>query len=269
MIKTPISYYGGKQNLLPELLPIIPDHYQYVEPFCGGAALFWAKKPSISEAINDFDGMLINFWRVIQNNFDELNEMIQATLHHELLHQKAKEILQNEMGNPIEYAWAYWVQTQMSFSYRLFGGFRFASSPGGGEARNTHSKKLKFKEQYSERLKNVEIFNRDAIELISTKDHPDSFMYFDPPYAESNCGHYESGKNVYYALLDLLPSLKCKWLMSSYPSEQLTDIRLKMGYNSKEIEQALSVSGKHNEGKTKIECLTWNYKIPKKQLSIF
>lgn len=267
-VKTPISYYGGKQNLISEILPLIPDHQQYVEPFCGGAALFWAKKPSPNEAINDSDERVANFWMVLQTDFDALQKRIQSTLHHESSHKKAKQVLQQPMTDPIEYAWAFWVQTQMSFSFRLFGGFRFSN--GRGEGRTLANSKEGLKIDFYERIRGVTIFCRDAIELIEMKgDDPDTFMYLDPPYAESDCGHYEDKKDVYYRLLEALPGLKCKWLLSSYPSSDLAEFRERGGLYTKDIEQSLSVSGKHNVGKVKTECLTWNYKIPKKQLSIF
>lgn len=44
--KTPISYYGGKQSMLKHILPIIPNHTIYVEPFFGGGAVFWVKSSS-------------------------------------------------------------------------------------------------------------------------------------------------------------------------------------------------------------------------------
>ena len=53
-VKTPISYYGGKQSMLKHILPIIPKHSNYVEPFFGGGAVFWAKDPKATEIINDF-----------------------------------------------------------------------------------------------------------------------------------------------------------------------------------------------------------------------
>ena len=42
-MKTPITYYGGKQTLLKYLLPLIPQHKLYCEPFFGGGAVFFAK----------------------------------------------------------------------------------------------------------------------------------------------------------------------------------------------------------------------------------
>ena len=45
-MKTPITYYGGKQTLLKYLLPLIPQHRMYCEPFFGGGAVFFAKPKS-------------------------------------------------------------------------------------------------------------------------------------------------------------------------------------------------------------------------------
>ena len=70
MIKTPISYYGGKQNLIKHILPLIPNHVQYCEPFVGGAAVFFAKKPSQIEVINDYDNRVVNFWFVLLQNLN-------------------------------------------------------------------------------------------------------------------------------------------------------------------------------------------------------
>ena len=59
--RTPISYYGGKQTMLPHILPLIPEHQIYVEPFFGGGAVFWAKQPAKAEIINDFNANVVNF----------------------------------------------------------------------------------------------------------------------------------------------------------------------------------------------------------------
>lgn len=42
-MKTPITYYGGKQNMLKHILPLVPKHSLYTEAFAGGAALFLQK----------------------------------------------------------------------------------------------------------------------------------------------------------------------------------------------------------------------------------
>ena len=79
-MKTPISYYGGKQAMLKTILPLIPEHQIYCEPFFGGGAVFWAKEPSKYEYINDFNDLVVNFYEQLKNNFEELKSKIIATL---------------------------------------------------------------------------------------------------------------------------------------------------------------------------------------------
>ncbi len=43
-LKTPITYYGGKQRMLKYILPLIPKHNVYTECFAGGLAVFFAKQ---------------------------------------------------------------------------------------------------------------------------------------------------------------------------------------------------------------------------------
>ena len=57
--RTPISYYGGKQTMLPHILPLIPEHTIYTEAFFGGGAVFWAKQPVKTEIITTLILMFI------------------------------------------------------------------------------------------------------------------------------------------------------------------------------------------------------------------
>ena len=88
-LRTPISYYGGKQKLVPTILRFIPSHHLYGEPFVGGAAVFFSKDPSEIEVINDTNTELINFYRVCKNRFHELNSLVRVTLHSRQLHDDA------------------------------------------------------------------------------------------------------------------------------------------------------------------------------------
>lgn len=265
-MKTPVAYYGGKMNLVSEMKPLIPIHKQYGEPFSGGASLFWHKQKSQHEFLNDIDLRVFNFWNQCQNNFPELQSMIQATLHHESEHKKAREILKE--GNPgVEMAWAFWVQTQMSFGKGIFKGFAFDNE--GSSVKAALNKKNNFKKIIWERLQSVELFNRDALELIRLKDWEETFFYLDPPYEGSDCGHYEELKSVYYPLLEMLPGLKSKWLLSTYRNEKLNELILKHGWNFKEIQQPLAVSSKSNAGKKKIEVLVWNYSFVGQTINLF
>ena len=80
-MRTPISYYGGKQTMLKHILPLIPSHKIYTEAFCGGAAVLFAKRPSEAEIINDINMELTNFYWCMQVYYSDLKHEINKTLH--------------------------------------------------------------------------------------------------------------------------------------------------------------------------------------------
>ena len=88
VMKTPISYYGGKQSMLKYILPLIPEHEIYTEAFCGGAAVLFAKVPVKSEVINDLNMDLTNFYWIAQTNYSELKFEINKTLHSRDIHNQ-------------------------------------------------------------------------------------------------------------------------------------------------------------------------------------
>lgn len=72
-------------------------------------------------------------------------------------------------------------------------------------------------------MKNTTIFCRDAIRVIEAVDCEDVLHYCDPPYFNSDCGHYSGySEEDFIALLDCLSAVKGKFVLSSYPSEVLT-----------------------------------------------
>lgn len=259
-----IAYYGGKANLTSELLPLIPPHKQYVECFSGGASLLFSKQKSDNECINDKNEWVTTFFWQCKNNFEELQRLIQSTPHSERWHQWAKIILKGHNYPPVLVAHAFWIQCNMSFGHKIFGGFRFSES---GEGKNTSNKRDNFTKKYYERLKEVEIFCRDAVELIKLKDSPNTFFYVDPPYVSSNQGHY-SGYTTedFIILLETLSNIKGKFLLSSYPEDILMDYRAMNNWNSKDMEMVLQVTGKRKTNKLKTESLTWNYELAQQKL---
>lgn len=80
-MKTPISYYGGKQTLLKHILPLIPKHKLYTEAFCGGAAVLFAKRPADGEVINDISMDITNFYWMAKVYYRDLKQEIEKTLH--------------------------------------------------------------------------------------------------------------------------------------------------------------------------------------------
>jgi DNA adenine methylase len=261
-MKPPLTYYGGKQKLASQILSLIPKHNLYCEPFFGGGAIFFAKVPSPMEVINDNNGDMINFYRVVKNNYKRLAKEIKATLHSREHHQAAKMVLgYPHLFNDLKRAWAIWVLANEGYASRL------DSSWGYDRKRNTsakrlHNKRESFAKQYADRLEQTEIECSDALNVIESRDDKASFFYCDPPYFNAGMGHYKSyTEQDFENLLQLLSRIKGKFLLSSYPSPLLKKYIRKNKWHTKEIEMPLNIIAKYKSGKRKTEVLTANYEI--------
>ncbi|TND10361.1 MAG: DNA adenine methylase [Bacteroidetes bacterium] len=261
-VKALLTYYGGKQKLVPTILPLIPPHSLYCEPFAGGAAILFAKEPSKIEVINDTNGELINFYRVVKDEFPKLQKQIARTLHSRALHYKARFIYsQPHLFDPIERAWAIFTMAHQSYSSILDSTWSCGVKDATSE-KKFQSKKAAFTKDYAKRLERVQMECRNALEVITTRDSKDAFFYVDPPYFNSDCGHYEGySANDFEKLLKLLSTIKGTFLLSSYPSDLLRKYSQTHKWHTKVIETNLSVQGAKKNGRRKTEVLTANYPL--------
>lgn len=258
-MKTPITYYGGKQKMAKHIVPLIPPHNLYCEPFCGGAAIFFAKDKSNVEVLNDTNRELINFYRVVQNDFAILEKEIQISLHSRDLFRKASVIYNNpDMFSEVKRALALWVLSIQGFAGKIDGSW------GYDILKNTTSKKIKNKRDnftidLAIKLQNVQLECADALYIIHNRDREDSFFYCDPPYFNSNMGHYDGYSiNDFEELLQTLANIKGKFILSSYPSEILAEYTAKYGWKTKSFNSKVIVNQKKPR-KTKTEVLTMNF----------
>lgn len=261
-MKTPITYYGGKQKLASKIVSMIPEHNLYCEPFIGGAAVFFAKNPSPVEVINDTNSELINFYEVVKNDFSALHQKVRISLHSRTMFEDANHIIARpHMFTRIDRAWAIWCLAAQGFSGMLDG-----KSWGYDVAKNTTTKKIinkrdLFDEDYAIRLQNVQIECTDALRIIRSRDAKTSFFYCDPPYYNSDCGHYDGySLDDFENLLKLLSQIEGKFLLSSYPSPILAKYKKEFGWHQIQVEQRVSVN--KGAGKQKIEVMTSNYPLP-------
>ena len=260
MKKPPISYYGGKQRLVSTILPLFPAHVLYNEPFAGGLALLFGKERSEVEVVNDTNTELINFYKVMKQDFVSLQKQVAITLHSRKQHEHARVIYAfPELFSELQRAWAVWVLATQSFASSL------TTSWGFDLNRNTHGKKIvnktiAFDESYAVRLQNVQIECADALYVIRSRDHENAFHYCDPPYYNSDCRHY-GGYTLddYTRLLETLAGVKGKFLLSSYTSEVLDKFVSEHGWHQIRINQTVSVCAKSGVRKPKTDVLTANY----------
>ena len=261
-LKTPITYYGGKQRLASKIISLIPEHNLYAEPFFGGGAVFFQKAPSSVEVINDTNAELINFYRVVKHNFKALKKEINASLHSRNLHRQASVIYNNpDMFYKIKRAWAVWIMAGQGFSDQLDATWRYDVQKSK-IPKIVARKVVDFSKGYAERLQNVQVECTDASRIIRSRDRKDSFFYCDPPYHNANQGHYD-GYTIedFENLLKTLSQLKGKFLLSSYPSPLLTKYIKKYKWYTLRIDQPLTAANERKKRKRKIEVLTANYPI--------
>lgn len=251
-MKTPIAYYGGKQSILKHILPLVPDHNLYTESFAGGAALFWAKEPAPVEVLNDVNSNLINF-------YNELESMIKTTLHSRDQYDFACIVYDfPQFFDEITRAWALWVKSKMGFASMLDGSF------GYDKQKNSIAKKIEgaktlFTDELAKGIENTQIECTDALRIISSRDTERTFHFVDPPYINSNCGHYSGTFNLmdFEELLELLSGIRGKFMLTMFPHAVLSEYVLRNGWRLVEVERTISAS--KTSRRKQIEVIVMNY----------
>ena len=263
-MKTPITYYGGKQKLISSILPYIPPHKIYVEPFLGGGAIFFAKKKSKKEIINDLNAEMINFFMVAQNHTEELaNEITSIPYSRRFYMFNNFAYNHSEFFSPVKRAAILWNCTNSSFLAKIGAGWAFENE-GKPTAENSFLVAQKrwqdpfFFQEINERLKDTIIHNQDAIKTIIAYDSPSTFHYIDPPYINTHQGHYKGYTETDFRnLLDTLANIQGTFMLSGFPSSQLLHHAQRFNWPVWNINQQKSSSESKTE--RKIETITINY----------
>lgn len=256
--KTPITYWGGKQTMVKHILPRIPEHLTYCEPFFGGGAVFWAKQPSDVEIINDINRAVINFYRQLECNFEALQERIRSTLHSRSLYEDALVMYSSpHLFTDLDLAWAFYVLCNQGFAGQI-GTWGFGTITNTSE-KKMHNRRETFTDDLKARLERVQIECHDALYLLRLRDRETTFFYIDPPYFNSDCGHYGGyTRKDFETLLQQCANLKGKFLLSSYPSDLLDQYTQENGWHQIKFDLKAPAS---TARKGKTEVLTANYPI--------
>lgn len=264
-IKTPISYYGGKQSIIHHILPLIPEHEIYTETYFGGGTVFFAKDPVYNETINDKLDIVINFYRILKTKYRQLKKLIDLSLISRTMHTQALHIVQCKIpADAVTKAWAFWYVCNFSFFCKIGGGIKYANDMNAIVTVTLKNKKNEFTEMIANRIENTQIENNDAISVLNSRNVEGAFHYLDTPYHNADQGHYRG-----WTLADLEKQLhwcavecKGKFLLSNYNSETLDEQIRIHGWNKIEITQRLKAPRK--SGPAKVEVLVFNYDIQKK-----
>ncbi|HEY0643687.1 MAG TPA: DNA adenine methylase, partial [Nocardioides sp.] len=186
-LRPPIPYYGGKITIGPTIAGLLPAHTHYVEPFCGSLAVLLAKPASAHETVNDLDQDLVNFWRVLREQPDELARICALTPHSRAEWEACADF--DGAPTDLERARRVWVRLTQGRSGRLRRmGWRHYVDPAGCSVGMPG-----YLDGYVdrmapavERLKNVSLECRPALEVIRKYGaRPEVLLYVDPPYLGS------------------------------------------------------------------------------------
>lgn len=263
LIKTPISYYGGKQAIIHHILPLIPDHDIYTETFFGGGTVFFAKRPVDNETINDRLDIVINFYRVLKTRYKALKKLIDLSLVSRTMHQQATLIAKGKIpADNVTKAWAFWYASNFSFMCKIGGSLKHANDGDALIWMNLKNKKESFTEELVNRIEKTHIENNHWLQVIKTRNVANAFHHLDTPYFNSDCGHYRGWKETDLSLLLQWCANECKgkFLLSNFNSPVLDQFVQAHGWRKKEITTRLKAQRK--TGSEKIEVLVWNYQEP-------
>lgn len=223
-LRSPITWFGGKGNMIAKLLPLVPIHKTYVEPFAGAASLLFAKEPSPVEIINDLDSGIVSLFRILRDpeRFVRFHNYAALTPFSREEYVVCKDTWK-ECADEIERAYRWYVVARMSFS-GLFGsswGYSITTSARGmASSCSRWMGVLELLPQICDRLMRVQIEHADFRNIISRYDTPQTFFYCDPPYIletrKSGGYAHEMTLQDHRNLVDLLLTVRGKVMLSGY-----------------------------------------------------
>lgn len=248
-IKPAFGSPGGKFFMAGQLVRLIPEHKTYVEAFIGGGALFYRKKPSEKEVINDLDKDVYFCHKFMQNyTKDELTELKRKnwTISKDLF-SKLKQTLNEEVSRPERF-----YRITMLKAYSDAG-----EMTSYDDRKDGHTLKILDRVPLChERLKDVVILNQDYKEVIKKYDGPNTFFYLDPPYPKADMNWKNMPKQK--EIETILKSIKGKFLLSYEITEGFE------GFNRRTIKTRQITNPSKPQDKVegyKKELLVSNYEI--------
>jgi DNA adenine methylase len=262
-----LPYLGGKQALVPRLLPLIAEHTAYVEVFGGAAALLLNKPASRIEVYNDLDGELVNLFEVIRDDVDAFLKRADFLLYSRELYQRWQTDLENGSvpGDRVERAVRFWYVIRSAFGAHPSKGWAFQRARPRNSAMVVQNALGNIRAIH-DRLKSVEVDHLDFRRCIKNRDAPSTFLYVDPPYPETE--QYRAGDFTledHRDLARILRDANSKWLMTVGDHPEIR--KLYVDFDQSRITSAMAVEkvigGKRGRLK---HLLIRNYEPPKTPL---
>ena len=261
------GWYGGKFNHLNWLLPLLPEATHYCEPFAGSAAVLLNRQPAPVETYNDIDSEVVNFFRVLRDQQEELIRSIGLTpFSREELRIAAEDSL--EGVSDLERARRFFVRARQvrtglaqTASAGRWAHCKLTSRAGMAGAVSRWLGSVEGLSEIVQRLLRVQIENTPAIDVIQRYDSEETLFYCDPPYPHDSRGDshaygYEMTDIDHRELADVLNNVKGKVALSGYRCDLLNKLYKDWNCIESNPKQCLSVK------QMRTEILWVNYDPP-------
>lgn len=257
-MNTLLNYPGAKWGMAKEIIALMPKHRSYLEPFFGSGAVLFNKPPSAIETVNDIDGDIVNFFRVLRERPDELAEAISLTPYARDVFNDAHE---NRGTDPFDRAYRFAIRSKMGHGFKTYQKTGFKMDIAGREgsyALNNWKRLARDIPEAADRLLKVQIENRPALDVIRKFNHDNVLIYADPPYLLQTRGgkqyRHEMTEQDHVELLDALKQHKGFVILSGYPSEMYD--RELAGWNR------ITRKAYNQNADARTEVLWCNFQIP-------
>lgn len=172
----------------------MPKHDIYIEPFFGSGAIYFAKKPSRTEIINDINDLLVNFWNVIKDDMAGFLEKFDYALHSRTMFEDYKESDWKNLDR-VEKAFRFYYLVRNAWCrlYRVNNKGKFNAPFAGALNSGLLKGDRNLARQFFDSTQMIKIaherLKRTCIECLDYKDifkkyDRDNVLYFlDPPYS--------------------------------------------------------------------------------------
>lgn len=239
-IGTIAPWFGGKRTLATEIITLLGPHRVYWELFCGGMAVFLAKKPCQMETLCDMHGDLINLAYVLADEdlAFKLYKRVERALYHEQIfldcRQRWLSTPENEANRSpdVDRAYDYFVVSWcglngVSGTKRGNYGFALRWCASGGQGAGRWQSVKDSMPAWHRRLAQAVIIRRDAFEVLDKiKDEAGTAIYLDPPYFDKSSKYlYEFGPADHERLARLAGKFrKARVVVSYYDHPKLQEL---------------------------------------------
>ena len=261
---SPLAYVGGKSKLSEKIIEVMPEHNTYCEVFAGGAWVFFRKPIIKTEILNDLDGDLVTFFRVLQNHLEEFLKQFKWLLTSREWFYDWKDQLEGRGLTDIQKAARYYYLQR-----QCFGGKVKDRSFGVDAEGPPRINLLRMEEELSAvhiRLSKVTIENLDWKKFILRYDRPGTFFYLDPPYYSKPVYKYNfKGIEDYRELAKTLLGIKGKFILSINDHPGIRETFKPFLIRPVELKYSINRDGLTDAK----ELLISNTKMEKRQLRLF